>query len=67
MSDLRILTGPEVSTHNSRDSCWIIVHGTFDAHDASLSGTHSSLGKVYDVTDFLDGEFLCCLHILYID
>ncbi|KAF9243240.1 FMN-dependent dehydrogenase-domain-containing protein [Melanogaster broomeanus] len=32
------LTGKEVALHNSRESCWIIVHG-----------------KVYDVTDFLDG------------
>ena len=38
MSDIKILTGPEVAKHNSRESCWIIVHG-----------------KVYDVTDFLDG------------
>ena len=39
MSDIKILTGPEVAKHNSRESCWIIVHG-----------------KVYDVTDFLDGK-----------
>ncbi|KAK7036435.1 hypothetical protein VNI00_011632 [Paramarasmius palmivorus] len=32
------LSGKEVAQHNSRESCWIIVHG-----------------KVYDVTDFLDG------------
>ena len=24
---VRILTGPEVAEHASRDSCWIIVHG----------------------------------------
>ncbi|KAH9944576.1 glyoxylate dehydrogenase [Amylocystis lapponica] len=27
MSDLHILTGPEVAKHASRESCWIIVHG----------------------------------------
>ena len=39
MSDVRVLTGPEIAEHDSRESCWIIVHG-----------------KVYDVTDFLDGK-----------
>ncbi|KAI0302340.1 hypothetical protein B0F90DRAFT_1714063 [Multifurca ochricompacta] len=32
------ISGKIVAQHNSRDSCWIIVHG-----------------KVYDVTEFLDG------------
>ncbi|KAJ7639200.1 FMN-dependent dehydrogenase-domain-containing protein [Roridomyces roridus] len=32
------ISGKTVAEHNSRESCWIIVHG-----------------KVYDVTDFLDG------------
>ncbi|KAH9912516.1 glyoxylate dehydrogenase [Fomitopsis serialis] len=27
MSDIRVLTGPEVAEHASRESCWIIVHG----------------------------------------
>ncbi|CCL99242.1 uncharacterized protein FIBRA_01257 [Fibroporia radiculosa] len=27
MSDVRVLTGPEVAAHASRDDCWIIVHG----------------------------------------
>ncbi|KAK7054135.1 FMN-dependent dehydrogenase-domain-containing protein [Favolaschia claudopus] len=33
-----MLSGKTVAQHNSRESCWIIVHG-----------------KVYDVTEFLDG------------
>ncbi len=51
MSDIRVLTGPQVAEHASRESCWIIVHG-----------------KVYDVTDFLDGTSLsinalrCCTY-----
>jgi hypothetical protein len=32
------ITGTELAKHNSRESCWIVVHG-----------------KVYDVTEFLDG------------
>ncbi|KAI0691912.1 glyoxylate dehydrogenase [Cytidiella melzeri] len=27
MSDLNVLTGPQVAEHGSRESCWIIVHG----------------------------------------
>ncbi|KAI0282865.1 FMN-dependent dehydrogenase-domain-containing protein [Russula aff. rugulosa BPL654] len=34
----KTISGKVVAQHNSRESCWIIVHG-----------------KVYDVTDFLDG------------
>ncbi|EMD33158.1 hypothetical protein CERSUDRAFT_160722 [Gelatoporia subvermispora B] len=26
MSDIRVLTGPEVAAHANRESCWIIVH-----------------------------------------
>ncbi|KAK0486161.1 FMN-dependent dehydrogenase-domain-containing protein [Armillaria novae-zelandiae] len=33
-----VISGKEVAQHNSRESCWIIVHG-----------------KVYDVTEFLNG------------
>ncbi|GJE91365.1 glyoxylate dehydrogenase [Phanerochaete sordida] len=34
MSDIKILTGPEVAKHNGRDSCWIIVHGkVYDVTD----------------------------------
>ncbi|KAF5354686.1 hypothetical protein D9756_005491 [Leucocoprinus leucothites] len=39
MSSTTTLSGKEVAKHNSRESCWIIVHG-----------------KVYDVTEFLDGK-----------
>ncbi|KAI0343674.1 glyoxylate dehydrogenase [Trametopsis cervina] len=27
MSDIKVLSGPQVAEHSSRDSCWIIVHG----------------------------------------
>ncbi|TFY57598.1 hypothetical protein EVJ58_g6927 [Rhodofomes roseus] len=27
MSDIRVLSGPEVAEHANRESCWIIVHG----------------------------------------
>ncbi|KAI0753133.1 glyoxylate dehydrogenase [Daedaleopsis nitida] len=34
MSDIRVLTGPQVAEHASRDSCWIIVHGkVYDVTD----------------------------------
>ncbi|EKM53383.1 uncharacterized protein PHACADRAFT_259730 [Phanerochaete carnosa HHB-10118-sp] len=34
MSDINVLTGPEVAKHNSRESCWIIVHGkVYDVTD----------------------------------
>ncbi|KAI0919045.1 hypothetical protein AcW1_003476 [Taiwanofungus camphoratus] len=34
MSDIRVLTGPEVAAHASRESCWIIVHGkVYDVTD----------------------------------
>ncbi|PCH36537.1 glyoxylate dehydrogenase [Wolfiporia cocos MD-104 SS10] len=34
MSNARVLTGPEVAKHNSRDDCWIIVHGkAYDVTD----------------------------------
>lgn len=34
MSDIKVLTGPEVAKHNSRESCWIIVHGkVYDVTD----------------------------------
>ncbi|KAF9529723.1 FMN-dependent dehydrogenase-domain-containing protein [Crepidotus variabilis] len=38
MTSGKLISGKEVAQHNSRESCWIIVHG-----------------KVYDVTEFLDG------------
>ncbi|KAI0079840.1 glyoxylate dehydrogenase [Panus rudis PR-1116 ss-1] len=34
MTDIRVLTGSEVEAHNSRESCWIIVHGkVYDVTD----------------------------------
>ena len=27
MSEVRVLTGPEVAEHASKTDCWIIVHG----------------------------------------
>ncbi|KAI0741103.1 glyoxylate dehydrogenase [Earliella scabrosa] len=34
MSDINVLTGPQVAEHASRDSCWIIVHGkVYDVTD----------------------------------
>ncbi|KAK7691837.1 hypothetical protein QCA50_005241 [Cerrena zonata] len=34
MSNVNVLTGPEVAAHSSRDSCWIIVHGkVYDVTD----------------------------------
>ncbi|KIY44772.1 hypothetical protein FISHEDRAFT_50682 [Fistulina hepatica ATCC 64428] len=35
----QVISGATIAAHNSRESCWIVVHG-----------------KVYDVTDFLDGK-----------
>jgi hypothetical protein len=57
----RMYSGKEVALHNSRESCWIIVHGAciplFISIDKSEWLTSSCFaGKVYDVTDFLDGE-----------
>ena len=61
MSDIRVLTGPEVAAHASRESCWIIVHGAYLAFGSIFSTADGrlTLGKVYDVTDFLDGEPFC--------
>ncbi|KAF7792747.1 hypothetical protein EIP86_003845 [Pleurotus ostreatoroseus] len=34
MADISVLTGPQVAEHDSRDSCWIIVHGkVYDVTD----------------------------------
>ena len=55
----KIYSGKEVAEHSSKDSCWIIVHGTESAHHTvRLANTLSrNVGKVYDVTEFLDGTF----------
>jgi len=48
------ISGKVVATHNSRKSCWIIVHGVC-ARNAEVIMLTASPGKVYDVTEFLDG------------
>ena len=52
----RVLTGPEVEQHASRESCWIIVHGKRPTPPILLWYLILIAGKVYDVTDFLDGN-----------
>jgi L-lactate dehydrogenase (cytochrome) len=48
------ISGKVVAQHNSRESCWIIVHGV-SAHSAQAAILTIFSGKVYDVTEFLDG------------
>ena len=54
-----LLTGQEVAEHNTRESCWIIVHGKAPTFMNTKPKTHSHaewlVGNVYDVTEFLDG------------
>ena len=50
----KLITGQEVAKHNSRESCWIIVHGAESCQPFCLE-VYGCLGKVYDVTEFLDG------------
>lgn len=57
----RIISGKEVLQHNTRESCWIIVHGgqvSAVCTRSFLSWFTQCTGKVYDVTDFLDGTRL---------
>lgn len=52
------LSGKEVAQHNSRESCWIIVHGMVNPSALVFINAGSNnypIGKVYDVTEFLDG------------
>ena len=48
------ISGKVVAQHNSRESCWIIVHGVCP-HSAQVAVLMTFPGKVYDVTEFLDG------------
>ena len=52
------ISGKEVAKHNTRQSCWIIVHGeaqpTVCRYPFWPVVVHF-LGNVYDVTEFLDG------------
>jgi len=51
------ISGKDVATHNSRESCWIIVHGEHELYSRHLVRILTCCpGKVYDVTEFLDGE-----------
>ena len=56
-------SGAEVAKHNSRQSCWIVVHGAFVYLVCSIRSKVKLqglvAGKVYDVTEFLDGMWLC--------
>jgi cytochrome b involved in lipid metabolism len=59
-----MFSGKDVAAHNTRESCWIIVHGAYflqSMYDSDGEATEFKLhpaGKVYDVTEFLDG--MCC-------
>ncbi|TFY72153.1 hypothetical protein EVG20_g845 [Dentipellis fragilis] len=56
------ISGKEVAKHNTRESCWIIVHGAWNssflaAREGAASWRNADMwykGNVYDVTDFLD-------------
>ena len=50
----RPISGKVVAQHNSRESCWIVVHGVYPLN-AEVAVFTTSAGKVYDVTEFLDG------------
>jgi cytochrome b involved in lipid metabolism len=53
------ISGKVVAQHNSRESCWIIVHGTCECNsesEAVVLVLMTPAGKVYDVTEFLDGN-----------
>lgn len=59
MADQKYIHGAEVAKHNSRESCWIIVHGEQVPVRCRFCGnqTFPPLGNVYDVTEFLDGVY----------
>ena len=50
-----LISGEEVAKHNTRESCWIIVHGEVDSSNRDISHIPFGTGNVYDVTKFLDG------------
>lgn len=67
MSSQKALSGKEVATHNTRESCWIIVHGMSISLCVAIPRcTKASIcvGNVYDVTEFLDGAF--CARYYYL-
>jgi L-lactate dehydrogenase (cytochrome) len=49
------LNGQEVAEHNSRESCWVIVHVCSPELSEVTIGLTSTQGKAYDVTEFLPG------------
>lgn len=54
----KLISGKTVAEHNTRQSCWIIVHGQNPYAYRKLKILITSSGKVYDVTEFLDGTGL---------
>jgi hypothetical protein len=44
----------ELGKHNSRESCWIVVHGALAPY-LHYARPMMIPGNVYDVTEFLDG------------
>lgn len=54
------ISGKEVFKHNSRESCWIIVHGSVMSPEIQQTNCVNQplAGMVYDVTGFLDGTFV---------
>lgn len=58
----KMVSAKEVSKHNDRESCWIIVHGWLlfpESRQTQLLNLVLMAGAVYDVTEFLDGAFFC--------
>jgi len=53
-SSVKVFSGKEVAQHNSRESCWIIVHGMPFRKGYHSDQANLLSGKVYDVTEFLD-------------
>lgn len=49
------LKGQEVAEHNSRKSCWVIVHVCCPELCEVVIDLTSTQGKAYDVTEFLPG------------
>ena len=51
--DVKLISGKTVSEHNTRESCWIIVHGhVYDVTDF-LDGENSSRLPKYEIVDDL--------------
>ena len=48
------ISGKVIAQHNSRESCWVIIHGVC-TRNTEVTILTAFPGKVYDVTEFLDG------------